>query len=192
MDTSLASQKAYIDPRVRRTRQMLEQSLELLLMKQEFEKISVSDIAEAATLNRATFYAHFVDKFDLLQSMVAVRFQDLILSRGVIFDGTCASALYSVALAVCDFLADIPYCSEQRQVAQHLELAMVGIVRSMLGEGINKHPPKADVDPDMVAAALAGAIYGSAKQWVRTANRAPAEEVAKTVMKLLTPILMVQ
>ena len=189
MASLLVSGQEYIDPRVRRTRQMLEHALEDLLMKKPFEKISVGDIADTATLNRATFYAHFVDKFDLLEGMVATRFQDLLLSRGVTFDGTCPSALYGITLAVCDFLADIPYCFEQRQVAQHLEPAMVAIVRRMIGEGLSKNPLKSGVAPEMVAAALAGAIYGAAKQWARTAHRSDAQEAATNVTKLLSPMM---
>lgn len=181
---------AYVDPRVRRTRQMLEQALEDLLKKEPIEKISVGDITEAATLNRATFYAHFADKFDLLEGMVASRFQRLLLSRGVAFDGTCPSALYGIALAVCDFLADIPYCFEQRQVSQHLEQAMVGIVRGMILEGVRRHPPRSGMGPEMVAAALAGAMYGAATQWVRTAGRVGAEEAARGVMEMLRPVLV--
>ncbi len=45
-----------LDPRVRRTRHLLHQALGNLLETKEFEKISVQDIAEAATVNRATFY----------------------------------------------------------------------------------------------------------------------------------------
>ncbi len=182
--------EAYIDPRVRRTRQMLERAMEELLKATPIEKISVGDIAEAATLNRATFYAHFVDKFDLLEGMVAGRFEELLLKRGVAFDGGCPSALYGIALAVCDFLADMPFCFEQRQVGQHLELAMVGIVRRMLLEGVRRHPPKSGMDPEMVAAAVAGAMYGAARQWVRMEGRVGAEEAARGVMEMLGPMMI--
>ncbi len=179
----------YLDPRVRRTRQMLENALQELLVKKPFEKISVGDIAESATLNRATFYAHYMDKFDLLEGMVASQFQGLLLKSGVLFDGTCPSALYGIALAVCDFLADLPFCSEQRQISQHLELAMVRIVRGMIADGLGKHEQNSSVDAAMLAAVLAGAIYGAAKQWVRTADRPGAEQAAASIMKLLAPML---
>ena len=179
----------YIDPRVRRTRQMLEQALENLLAAKAFEKISVGDIAEAATLNRATFYGHFIDKYELLEGLVASRFQDLLDRRGVAFDGQCASALYGIALAVCDFLADMPFCPGERPIEQHLESAMVAIVRRMLADGLSRHPPASALAPEMVAAALAGAIYGSARQWVRLPQRPSAEQAAASITALLQPIL---
>lgn len=55
------------DPRVKRTRQLLMQAfMELLKEKKDISSISVQDIAERATLNRATFYAHFEDKYAFL------------------------------------------------------------------------------------------------------------------------------
>ena len=71
MDTNTCEQ---MDPRVRRTRQLLQQALDKLLQTKDFENISVQDIAEAATVNRATFYDHFPDKFALLEYSVAASF----------------------------------------------------------------------------------------------------------------------
>jgi AcrR family transcriptional regulator len=59
------------DPRIRRTRQLLQQALGQLLQSRSFEEITVQDIAEAATVNRATFYDHYTDKFALLEALIA-------------------------------------------------------------------------------------------------------------------------
>src|SRR5205814_10062730 len=53
------------DPRVRRTRKLLRDALVELLAEKSFHAINVQEVADRATLNRATFYAHFVDKFAL-------------------------------------------------------------------------------------------------------------------------------
>jgi len=58
------------DPRVKRTRQLLQQALMDLLREKGFQAITVQDIAERATLNRATFYAHFTDKYDLIDNVM--------------------------------------------------------------------------------------------------------------------------
>lgn len=66
---------AKVDPRVRRTRQMLHQAMRELLQERDFLDINVLDIAGHAGLNRATFYKHFTDKYDLLNAFVRERFQ---------------------------------------------------------------------------------------------------------------------
>jgi len=179
-----------VDPRIRRTRQLLQQALVKLMETKEFEKISVQDITEAATVNRATFYDHYGDKFALLECMVAARFQELLAQRGVQFDGTCASALRALVLGVCDYLAGTPgvACERQRQMEPHLESAVIGVVRQMILEGLKQHPPARGVSPEMMATTVSWAIYGAAKEWVRTPNRCRSEQIVETVVTLVAPI----
>src|SRR5260370_11805882 len=70
-----------IDPRIRRTRQMLFQAFQELLAEKTFDQISVQDLAERSTLNRATFYDHFTDKFALLEAMIGERVATFIDAR---------------------------------------------------------------------------------------------------------------
>src|SRR5690349_9810050 len=73
------------DPRILRSRRMLMDALARLLMKKEFEDVSVQEIADEATLNRATFYLHYPDKNALLQAMTESRFRNLIERRAITF-----------------------------------------------------------------------------------------------------------
>jgi len=176
-----------LDPRVRRTRQLLQQALRKILEKKEFEAVSVQDIAEAATVNRATFYDHYPDKFALLECMVGADFHELLAKREVQFDGrSCASGLRAIILAVCDYLARV--CS-QRYSQRHMEAAIIAVVRRMLVDGLKEHFPNSAVPAEIVAAAASGAIYGAAREWVQTPDRCSSEEIADTVAKLVSPIL---
>ena len=57
------------DRRVRRTKQLIKQSLIQLMQEKSFKEITVKDITERADLNRGTFYLHYVDIYDLLNSI---------------------------------------------------------------------------------------------------------------------------
>jgi AcrR family transcriptional regulator len=59
------------DRRVQRTRQLLRDALLALIIKQGYEQLTVQDILDQANLGRATFYAHYRDKQDLLFDMFA-------------------------------------------------------------------------------------------------------------------------
>jgi AcrR family transcriptional regulator len=59
-----------IDRRVLRTRQLLRGALLSLIQERGFEALTVQDITERATLNRATFYLHYADKHDLLMQVI--------------------------------------------------------------------------------------------------------------------------
>ena len=62
----MSKKEARTDPRVLRTRALLRNALMELIPEKGYEAVTVKDIAERATLNRATFYLHYRDKDDLL------------------------------------------------------------------------------------------------------------------------------
>lgn len=188
---SPATRPEEADPRVRRTRRMLQEALAGLLDTENFEKISVSDIAQRATLNRATFYAHYPDKFALLECLVGSRFEELLAKRNVVFDGCCHQAIHGIILAMCDYLADLPSmaCSSRAQEGKYFESALIAVVREMLLAGLRTHPPAEPATAELLAGTLSGAIYGGAHEWLRTLNYGSAEEVAYAIFELIRPML---
>jgi AcrR family transcriptional regulator len=60
--------EARVDRRVRRTRRALREALLALIAEKGYDRVTVQDVLDRADLGRATFYAHFRDKEDLLAS----------------------------------------------------------------------------------------------------------------------------
>ncbi len=178
-----------LDPRIRRTRHLLQDALEKLLAEKDFEKISVQDVAETATLNRATFYDHYADKFALLECLVATRFCQLLEQRNIRFDG-CEGAIRKMAIGVCTYLAEMPRAklASQPNSGQHLETAIVAVLRSMILEGMNSHPGRQRISQELLASTVAWAIFGAAKEWLRTPNRVSVDRIATTIEAMVTPI----
>lgn len=56
------------DRRSRRTRRTLGQALVALMLEKRYDTITVQEIIDKANVGRSTFYAHYLDKEDLLQS----------------------------------------------------------------------------------------------------------------------------
>ena len=59
------------DLRIVKTYKSLTNAMLTLLNRRNFEKITVNDICEEALVSRATFYAHFNNKYDLLRFWMA-------------------------------------------------------------------------------------------------------------------------
>lgn len=180
---------AEVDPRIRRTRRLLEDAIDNLLQQKSFDEISVQDIAEAATVNRATFYAHYDGKFQLLESMVRQRFHELLAEREVQFDSTCTSALKAFVLAVCDYVVALLGPAGDRRVEPHMESAIIGVLQSTFLAGLRERPRKDSTPASLVAAASAWAMYGAAKEWAQSNPRPPAEDIAETIVGLVAPVL---
>lgn len=58
------------DLRSKKTKKALYTAMFSLLKKYNFRKISIKGICEEAYISRATFYTHFIDKYDLLEHWV--------------------------------------------------------------------------------------------------------------------------
>ena len=176
------------DPRILRSRQMLMEALARLLDRREFDAISVQEIADEATLNRATFYLHYSDKNALLQAMTADRFRDLIPRRGLSFTD-CDGALRAIALGVCDYLAETTGCPSQL-TKMPLEGSIIPVVEGMFLAGAAHHPAQPGVDPALLGTTAAWAIFGAARRWLQTPDRIPAEEMAAKIEAMVKPIFL--
>jgi AcrR family transcriptional regulator len=175
------------DPRIVRSRRMLMGSLLKLLKNKEFEDISVQEIADDATLNRATFYLHYPDKNALLQAMTESRFRDLMERRAITFTD-CHGALRAIALGVCDYLAENTSCPSQL-TRMPLEGSIIPVVENMFKEGLARHGLAPGVDAALLATTAAWAVFGAARRWYQTPNRIPAEEMAARIETMVSPVL---
>lgn len=181
------------DPRIRRTRQLLQGALQTLLHSRSFDEISVQDITDTATVNRATFYDHYTDKFSLFDALVGGNFHKLLHERNISFDGTCPSAAASIILATCDYLtqthANNAACTRQNPFEPLMESAITRAIHHVLMNGMGGKATPSGPSPEMIATAASWAIYGAVKQWFYTPGHPPAEEIVEPILQLVMPIL---
>jgi AcrR family transcriptional regulator len=158
-----------------------------------FDDISVQDITEVATVNRATFYDHYTDKYALLEAMVAGGFHKLLNDRKVGYDGSCASAASPIVLAACDYLCEFhssqDACQKQTAFEPLIDVAIINAIRRVLVGGVTKAVSASAFQSEMIATSASWAIYGAVKQWFNTADRPPAEAIVPIILRLVVPIL---
>jgi AcrR family transcriptional regulator len=82
--------KKQIDRRVARTRALLQQAHMSLILKKDYEAITVDEICDAANVGRSTFYAHYTSKDDLrrsglenLRRLLVERQKDALTARDI-------------------------------------------------------------------------------------------------------------
>src|SRR3954453_15491068 len=96
-----------IDPRILRTRQLIMDAFIELSMKKEFKDITIKDITTAATVNRATFYSHFIDKYDLLEKVLSEIFMREVIQEVGAHEVINEETIKSIFLSIIKFLTSI-------------------------------------------------------------------------------------
>jgi AcrR family transcriptional regulator len=181
------------DPRQKRTRKLLQDALRKLLQEKPFEEILVQDITDTATVNRATFYDHYGDKFALFEAMVAGDFHELLKERNICFDGTCPSAIEAIVLAVCDYLKEIhrnkKQCASKTSFGPLLDSAVTRAIRIVVLDGLAKRTPRNGVPSDVVASTISSAIYGASREWFYSKRRHRNDELVPFVARVVGPML---
>ncbi len=160
-----------VDPRVKRTRKLLQQALIDLLQEQSFASISIQDITERATVNRATFYAHFPDKYELLDSMLREMFQQMITSR---FPATLKWEAANVRILI---RSSLEFLNEVQRLCRpfvdtHFELLVGKIVQQEIAHILLdwlKHVQGLKISPRVrlktVVSTMSWVIFGTAIDW---------------------------
>jgi AcrR family transcriptional regulator len=176
------------DPRVRRTRRLLQDAFVGLLGEKTFEAITVQDIAARSTINRATFYAHFVDKYDLFAQFSREWFRSALdrqLPRTAAYN---PANLRLLLLATMHALADL---NDHCRPTEALKPLIVSAVQEELAELLREWltpllgGPLHAAKLEPAVAALSWAIFGAAMQWSQLSTRPPAEPIAAQVATIL-------
>ena len=71
-----------MDVRVKKTYTLLNDALLRLLKEKSFADLTVLEICDEANVHRATFYKHFVDKYDFLDSCFRMKIDELSFDTG--------------------------------------------------------------------------------------------------------------
>ncbi len=177
-----------LDPRVKRTRSLLEQAFMDVVTEKGFQAVSVQDITEKAGVNRATFYAHFPDKYALLDYTVRQGFRQELEKRMLNVCTFSMGNLRALIIAVCEYVsAASSHCNPP---SQQFESVMETQVKIQIQELIEKWIDKlsTDVDPKIAATAASWAIYGLAMQWSRdkSKKRPTADDFADQILPLIS------
>jgi AcrR family transcriptional regulator len=178
------------DPRVKRTRQLLLHAFEALAAEKEIRAISVQDITERATLNRATFYAHFRDKDALIEACMQSRIQEALATKLSSRSPFTKGNLRLLLCVVCDILmTTVRRCPRshgeshpliQATFQKELDAFLQDWLTQALPQGRRKK-----FAPETLATLLSWSLFGAAMEWYHNPTRLTQEGMATQVVDLL-------
>lgn len=160
-----------LDPRVKRTRNLILEAFFDLLSEKKFESISVQDVTTKAQINRATFYAHFQDKYELLDYSINQIFRQEIEKRMLDACHYTPENLRSLILAVCEFLSRLHSdCAQPHQQFESLvETTIKKQIFDLLSYWLKQSEVK--ISTDIPATVATWAIYGLASHYSHSKKR---------------------
>src|SRR5512146_2463362 len=189
--------KRKVDRRVQRTQQLLEQALLALIKEKAFESISVQEIIDRANVGRATFYEHYDNKEDLLQSGfngLEARLKERqreALARGGDFDERLFAFSHELLAHAHEHRDVFPAMVGKRggTVIQHvLRKLLVGLVQ----EDVKAAAPRDGtglVPSEAIVQFLANGLFGLLVWWLNGRMRLSVEEVNEIFRQLAVPAI---
>ncbi|EHJ00496.1 regulatory protein TetR [Clostridium sp. DL-VIII] len=160
------------DPRVLRTRQLIKEAFSTLLQKKGFDAITIKDIAQKAAINRATFYAHYEDKYALLEDIIEQAFNKMfpeqILDAQEFTDEICNKL---IIMTYNYILAFYKTCRmDSKSIATLVDEKIRNMLKQMLESIFLKGDTfrtKDNLNIKMISAMTCSAIYGGAYSWFK-------------------------
>ena len=178
-----------VDPRVKRTRELIIRAFNELVAEKGHTGLTVQEIAERATINRATFYAHFNDQYELFDHVISEAFREELRRRLPDSSGLSEENLKALILAACDYLAGLnTACSRTDQQFKPLIEARVQSELYELLLGWIEALPRMDsrsANAGIMASVVSGAIFGAGLQWSRGGEVHSAEEFADQSLSVI-------
>jgi AcrR family transcriptional regulator len=169
----------------------LQETLLAVMTEKSFSAITVQDLAERSTLNRATFYAHFEDKYDLLDSIMREGVEKAL--AGIVSDAAplTSESLRTLCQEVFAFFATMQdRCQPRdRQLEPMLEKAAQDVLYDFILRWLLRVPPTSlpgGASMEMTASVLSWAIFGAASQWSRGLRTQTVDKAAAQVATVLT------
>ena len=180
-----------VDLRVMRTRQLLEESFLALMEEKGFQSVTAQDITNRDTINRATYYAHFEDKYALLDHVIGKSFRNSLsekLSADAEFSFDNLRLLLFAVYEYMSWLNRSECFGSNAQFNPLIEKQVQRVLFHIVSQWIEQL--QADNSPlqpstESTASAVSWTIFGAGLHRSRTEQKPPTEEISNQIIALL-------
>jgi len=185
----MATPKKHEDRRIQRTRQVLRQAFIEVMLEKGFAATSIQDITERANVNRGTFYLHFADKYELLDTIIREEFhrQVSMLPPASRWDRETLLLLIQTMLdsfekkyrhQPASLLVPVPLLER----AMHEELTELLLTWLKQARHKETGATRGRVPLETMARVVSWAIFGTAVQWSQEETTMSSEQMAHAIL----------
>lgn len=183
------------DPRVTRTRRMLQEALWEIARERPLAEVTIAEIADRADVNRSTFYQHYSDKetllADALDAQAAAAGADLGSVDAALSPGAGSAPPELILLYTRHVHEHLALYREA--LGEHGSPIAVARLRQRLTavtmSGFERYgQSEADLGmpAEIAAASIAGSLLGMLTAWLDSEQMAPPEQAAAWIWNALS------
>ena len=187
-----------IDPRVARTRTLLQNALIDLLQEKSLVKIQVKEISEKAGVSRHAFYSHFNSKEELLFSHLDDVFAEI---HQAVFENPEIESLSAELFVITSFKQWEKHVDALKWVMQVEDKDMlIARVRYHILTLMNKfaeHPHTSVIkhpqqEFDYVVDFLTGGMYMMMRRWIKEGLEKSPDQIGRLAYQLMRGYTIIQ
>lgn len=180
------------DSRIMRSKRDLKNALLNLMTIKPFDKITVMDICNEAMINRMTFYNHFVDKKDLLNTLFYDIRKDIIekhneLNKDITLQSDTVRFCTSIIVLIVEFYLENDKISKsftssnESLILEHIEKNANKIVQELMlkKENMEKN------DTILTLSFFSGGLANMALTWYKHQDKISKEELYESMAMAL-------
>lgn len=178
------------DPRVIRTRQLIQDAFNSLNKEKNFKDITIRDITERATINRTTFYAHFDDKYALMEYSVSDTFMTVVCQQLRCQDELTPETMRNLIISVCDYHEHLSSCKRTAEsilvlIEIKVKEQLEEIVSNWLVKRVIVTETKTKKDVQLAAVMVSHSIYSAAHIWNAQGRKISSTALADKILCFL-------
>ena len=171
------------DRRIKRTKRFLSMALVELLAEKPVNEITVKELTERSDVNRATFYRHYRDIYDMLRQMEQELFGEFTAALGQEPPPENEAALERLYCRILRFVADrAELCgilfgpNGDRSLLRRLEMQVLAYCGIRREAGL-------DTVERFLATFLVSGFINVVEQWLSEGMKLPPEQLAASIMR---------
>lgn len=180
-----------VDRRVKYTKMVIKESFIKILKKKPISKITVKEICDDADINRATFYSHYLDHYDLLQQIENEVITDInqYLSEYKQIENPLASKDNVIEMTE----KVLEYIEENRELFNILlnshgdtnfQQEIIKIIQEQHNTLMNENTDLSKENAEYVFHFLASGAFGLIQLWLKDGTKIQPSKMAELILKM--------
>ena len=178
------------DRRIEKTEYVLVNSLAALMHSKNIKDISVKELCEYANVNRGTFYLHYNDIYDMLDTIentLIIHLENIFLKYDNINAENFPYPVFHDIFQLIDSSSDLILAL----IGPNGDISFIMKIRELfhhkcLENWLSSHTPKIIANYDYFSNFLVYGCVGLIENWIVTGKKETPEEISALVTKLVS------